>query len=133
MASVVADTHAAVWFLHSDPRLSAAARTAMRASVEAGDPVYVASISLVELTYLVEKGRLPESALTVLREALADSGFRFKPVPLDLRIADTLQQISRSEVPDLPDRVIAATALALKLPLATRDGKIRAANIQTIW
>jgi len=29
--------------------------------------------------------------------------------------------------------VIAATALALGLPLVTRDGKIRAANIQTIW
>jgi PIN domain nuclease of toxin-antitoxin system len=33
----------------------------------------------------------------------------------------------------LPDRVIAATALAWSLPLITRDGKIRATGIQTIW
>jgi predicted nucleic acid-binding protein len=29
--------------------------------------------------------------------------------------------------------VIAATALALNLPLVTRDGKIRGTNIHTIW
>ena len=31
------------------------------------------------------------------------------------------------------DRVIAATALALTLPLVTRDGKIQALGLQTIW
>jgi predicted nucleic acid-binding protein len=33
----------------------------------------------------------------------------------------------------MPDRIIAATALSLGLPLVTRDGKIRASNVITIW
>jgi len=36
-------------------------------------------------------------------------------------------------VPDLPDRIIAATALSHNLPLVTADHKIRASRIPTIW
>src|SRR5580658_11050047 len=100
MASVAADTHAAVWFLDRDPRLSSTARDAMRASVESGDPIYLASITLVELTYLVEKGRVPANAMKALREALQDLSFGFALVPLDLRVADKLREIPRTDVPD---------------------------------
>jgi predicted nucleic acid-binding protein len=48
-------------------------------------------------------------------------------------VADALARIPRDQVPDLPDRVIAAAALALGLPLVTRDAKIRSSAIQTIW
>jgi hypothetical protein len=41
----------------------------MRSAVEAGYPILVASISVVELTYLVEKGRLPAEDLKKLRDA----------------------------------------------------------------
>jgi PIN domain nuclease of toxin-antitoxin system len=92
-------------------------------------------MSLVELTYLVEKGRVrvPVDALKILRVALMDSSFGFRLAPLDLRVAEMILRVPRNEVPDLPDRVIAATALALELPLITCDGKIGATVIQTIW
>ncbi len=81
----------------------------------------------------MEKGRIPERALARLRVALADSTFGFRLAPLDLAVADQIREVRRNEVPDLPDRVIAATALALGIPLVTCDGKIRASNVPTIW
>jgi len=41
--------------------------------------------------------------------------------------------VPRAEVPDMPDRIIAATALHLGLPLISRDRKIQLAGLQTIW
>src|SRR5215469_18012801 len=133
MAAVVADTHAAVWYLGNSPRLSAAAANALDQASTAGDPILIPSISLVELTDLVEKGRLPAEARKRLVDALAESGGPYELAPLDGRVAAAVERIDRNMVPDLPDRVIAATALVAGAPLVSRDGKIRAAEIHTIW
>ena len=131
--AVVADTHAAVWYLTNSPSLSGPARTAMAGAIAANLPVYVSVITLVELTYLIEKGKLPRSVrdATVRALQLPNSGFR--EVPFDSDIADALERVSRAEVPDLPDRMIAATALHLGLPLVTKDSQIRASAVPTIW
>ncbi|WP_437730494.1 hypothetical protein [Sorangium sp. So ce1335] len=39
---------------------------------------------------------------------------------------------ARADVPDMPDRIIAATAVSLGVPLVTRDGKIGASGAQTM-
>jgi PIN domain nuclease of toxin-antitoxin system len=33
----------------------------------------------------------------------------------------------------MPDRIIAATAVSLQVPIISRDGYIRASAVQTIW
>ena len=81
---------------------------------------------------MVEKGRLPAAARDWLIQALDDPATPCLLVPLDRLVADALESVSRSEVPDLPDRIVTATALALRVPLISRDGKIRAMHIQTI-
>jgi predicted nucleic acid-binding protein len=43
------------------------------------------------------------------------------------------KRIPRNVVADMPDRIIAATALHLGLPLITRDRHLQSAGIQTIW
>jgi PIN domain nuclease of toxin-antitoxin system len=55
MAALVVDTHAAVWYLLNSSRLSPAAQRAMDDAADAGDPVYLSAISLVEIVYLVDK------------------------------------------------------------------------------
>jgi len=47
--------------------------------------------------------------------------------------ARSLPLVPRDLVPEMPDRIIAATALRLDLPLITRDGRIASAGIKTIW
>lgn len=106
---------------------------AVKDSLEGGEAVYLPSISLVEIIYLVEKGRLPGLALERVSAALDSPDVGLKLAALDRSVAESVPRISRGLVPDMPDRIIAATALSLGLPLITRDQRIHAAGIQTIW
>jgi PIN domain nuclease of toxin-antitoxin system len=133
MSAVVVDTHAIIWYLAGDRRLSQNATDILDEATANGEPIHVPSICLIELTYVVEKGRIPMVARDRLVAAIDDPGTPCMPAPLDRRVVDAVGQVHRSEVPDLPDRVIAGTALALRLPLISRDGRIRTSQIKTIW
>jgi PIN domain nuclease of toxin-antitoxin system len=133
MGAVVVNTHAAVWYLLNARSLSANAQKAMDDAAKSGDPVYLPSISLVEVVYLVEKGKLPGIVLDRLTTALSEPDPAFLIASLDLPVVLSLPRISRDVVPDMPDRIIAATALHLGLPLVTRDPEISKAGITTLW
>lgn len=133
MSAVVADTHTVLWYLTDDPVISPAALTALDQAAAADEPIFVPSICIVETTYLVEKGRVPAPLLVRLDQVLAEGDFAFRIAPLTLEVAVALRWVPRDAIPDLPDRAIAATALSLGLPLVTRDEKIRASGIKTIW
>ena len=133
MAALVADTHSILWYLAGDPELSKRAVEALDAATEGGYPIYVPAICLVELVYLVEKKRLPVIARERLLQALDDPDRPPRLVPLDRAVVDAVETVSRNDVPDMPDRIVAATALALQLPLVSRDARIRASQVQTIW
>jgi PIN domain nuclease of toxin-antitoxin system len=133
VAAIAVDTHAVIWYLSDDPHLSSSASEMLDRATAEGEVIYVPSVCLVELTYLVEKGRIPKAARDRLVTALDDPATPCQLAPLDRSVADALELVSRSEVPDLPDRIVCATALALGVPLVSRDGKIRASQVETIW
>jgi len=134
MSAIVADTHAIVWYFHSPEKLSYDAAIAFDRAVNNGYPIHISAISIIEMTYLVEKNRIPQIALDQLVENLADPDVGLVVVPMDLLVARTLAKIPRITVPEMCDRIIAATALYLGLPLVTKDHKIRNLEvIQTIW
>ncbi len=133
MISAVADTHTAVWYLFDNPRLSAGARQAIEEAFRAGDQIGVSSISLVEMVYLAEKGRIPTTAVQDLVRGLFDPEYPLHELPVDASVAQQMASISRDEVPDMPDRIIAATGLRYGVPVISRDRNIRASRIQTIW
>jgi PIN domain nuclease of toxin-antitoxin system len=105
----------------------------MDAAIESGQGVGISSITLVEATYLLEKGRIDKQAFDSLVHVATAPDVGYELVPLDIAIALALRQISPSALPDMPDRIIAATALALDVPLVTRDLRIRATHVATIW
>ena len=133
MIVAIADTHALLWYLYSDSRLGKAASDCINATIAAGDHIGVSAISIAEMVYLVEKGRIPVTALNAVHAATIDPRAVLRHIPLDEGIALQMAQIPRSDIPDLPDRVIAATALAHGAPVLSRDRKIRSSNIRTIW
>lgn len=81
MITAVIDTHALIWYLYDDARLSNTARQFMETAADSQDQIALSSITLI----------------------------------------------------DMPDRIIAATAIQRNVPVISRDGKIRISNIQTIW
>ena len=98
MPAVAVDTHAIVWYLAGDPRLSARAAAALDLATSEGEPIFVPSICLVELTYLIEKNRVPAAARTRLVQAVDDPTTPCRLVELDRSVADALQLVSRAEV-----------------------------------
>ena len=133
-SSIVADTHAIVWYLSNDKKISRPAFNAIDETLVAAVPVYVSAISIVELIYLVEHRKVPREALDVLLSVLKDPATSLAVAPMDLPIAEALAEIPRDEIPDMPDRIIAATARALGLPLVSADTAIReSSSVASIW
>lgn len=131
---VVVDTHAIVWYLAQAPALSTAAFRAIDEALLAGEPVYVSAISLIELQYLVEHGRVPAQALQDLITTSEDPDGSLSIVPVGTEVAEALATIPRQKISDMPDRIVAATAALLDLPLVTADQKIRQSGcVHTIW
>lgn len=133
MADYVTDTHSLVWYLEGDSRLSDAAGDAFEACDRGDAAILAPTICLVEITYLVEKGRISPHLRESLSAALRAGTSGVRVAPLTLEIADALARIPKSDVPDMPDRIIAATALHLGAALITKDHRIRLSGITTIW
>src|SRR6266705_311104 len=89
------------------------------------------------LWYLENSKELSPVARTTIedaiRDALSDPSIGLFIAPVDASVANALEKIPRTIVPDMPDRIIAATALHLGLPLVTRDRRLHSAGIQTVW
>ena len=134
MSSVVIDTHTLIWYLEQSPKISRTAIDILDQATRDDFPIFIASISLVELVYLIEKKRLGAFSLERLLSELATPESPFSIVPLILEVVQSLQRIPKIQVPDMPDRIIAETAHSLNIPLITCDHKILACPaIQTIW
>jgi PIN domain nuclease of toxin-antitoxin system len=133
MIVAVADTHAAIWYLFSDARLGKAASAFIEQASANGDHIGVSAITLAEMVYLVEKSRIPPNALHEMHGAVADPKSVLQHIPLDDAVAMKMTEVSRQDIPDLPDRVIAATAQLRGIPILSRDGRIRSSTLTTIW
>lgn len=134
MKAVVIDTHILIWYLFEPNRLSDIAVKTLDDAVNTNSSIYVSTISIIEITYLVEKRRIASEVLTRVKNAIANPYVNLFEVPIDSNIANTVSEIDRLIVPEMPDRIIATTALYLQLPLITRDLKIKnLSNINVIW
>ena len=129
----IADTHTALWYLLQNPRLSTRARAFMDGAASAGHTIGLSPISLAEIVYLVEKDRLSASAYHDLKTALLNHEYVIEEAPFTAEVVEAMRTVSREDVPDMPDRIVAATAVHFRVPVISRDRLIRASNIETVW
>jgi len=133
MIRAVADTHAVIWYLFEDERLSSVAREFLDDAAQNGEQIGISAISLTEIVYLTEKAKINPETLERLLQSIEAGNAALVEIPVTGKIAKRMRDISRDAVPDMPDRIIAATALELSVPIISRDGKIRASGLATIW
>ena len=128
----VADTHALLW-LDADPtKLGPEALEAFGAVASGLADLLVPTISVVEVQYKEDKHHFAAGTTARLVTFAHSPGVAF--APLDESVALACAKVPRASVPDMPDRIIAATALATGASLITVDEKISAwAGVPIVW
>ena len=128
----VLDTHVWVWWMLGDPGLSRNERDALD-SLPADSRPIISDISLWEFATLVDLGRIKIDMPLVdwLRIAASPSTVHVQPITPS--IVAEMNLLPASFHRDPADRLIVATALSLKRPLATKDRKISRSRQVPLW
>ena len=123
------DTHAFLWWLDGDRRLSSRGR---RLIADSTAEVFVSAASAWEISIKAAAGKLP-GALDVAADipgCLESQGFR----PLDITIGHAQRAGSLPlRHRDPFDRMLVAQALAEELPLLSNDPAFDAYAVQRVW
>lgn len=133
MADAVTDTHALIWYLEDSPRLSAAANRVFDECDRGESVIYIPTVCLVEIVYLQERGRISPDLRTQLDAELQAGTSGLVLFDLTVEVVNALARIPPASVPDMPDRIIAATALHLNLPLISKDRRMPLTGLNLIW
>lgn len=126
----VADTVALVLHLENR-RLGADAARAFQEAEQNQAILYIPALAFAEVMYLSERQRISIGVAEVMNYLgrYLESVFE---APLNLEIIAMAQTIT--DIPELHDRLIAATARALGAKLITNDQTLQASQfVQTLW
>jgi PIN domain nuclease of toxin-antitoxin system len=120
----VTDTQCLLWHMARDRHLPKAVRSIFEATENGQAQVLVPSICLVEALFLLQRQRVPQTIVERLLQLPEHMQASLRVVPLDMAVVHAVADFGPAAVPELADRVIAATARALNLPLLTVDHAI---------
>ncbi|GAC1671539.1 MAG: type II toxin-antitoxin system VapC family toxin [Candidatus Limnocylindrales bacterium] len=129
------DTHVLLWWLSGGSRLSSAAA----AAIDAADRVLVSPISCWEVGMLVRAGRIQLDRPIASWIAMVFDDRRSGVAPLSPEAAGWAGGLEDARFPGDPaDRLIYATALEHRVPLVTKDERLRefsaiTGDVDVIW
>lgn len=126
MSAWLVDTHALLWYLAGDPRLSADAKR----TLESGESiVFVSAASVWEMAVKASIGKLalPED----LAEGLDEEGFESLDVTFDH--AWRVGSLPVGDHKDPFDRLLVAQALVEELPIVSNDSELDRYGIERHW
>ncbi len=126
---ITLDTHAFIWYLDKSLNNKLSPK-ALKAIKEAEDSytVYLPIIVLMEVLYLIEKGRVNLSFHKLLLNL--EESVNYEIVPFDTRLLKIAETIKGLEV---HDRLILATAILTGSLLISNDKEIHAKGIKVVW
>ena len=116
MSNFVTDTQALVKFMMGQKVINDKSHQAYQSADKGESTIIIPAIVLMEMLYLFEKNRI-DVGLLQTEELFKSQNYQFEPLSFD--ILKTASEIN--DIPELHDRLIAATARYLGLPLITND------------
>ncbi len=129
----VTDSHPLIWYALSRwHQLGSSARKVYERADEGSVAIYVPTVALVEIFEAAHRGTFrPPHGASQWAERLFSSGNFF---PVDLTVEIVLHAESLYAIPERGDRLVAATAAHMDVPLLTRDAEIAdAAGVRVVW
>ena len=125
----ILDTHAFLWFINDDPKLSLRAQEFIR-----NETVHLSIVSIWEIAIKLGVGKLSLVDKRPLKEILAEQVARADviliPIGLDeIEVVQTLPMHHK----DPFDRMLIALSLVERMPIVSRDDRFDAYGVQRIW
>lgn len=126
---ITLDTHSLIWYLDEglNSKLSKIALNTIKKAENKGI-IYISVIVLIEILYLIEKGRINldfDKLLSILEESEI-----YCIVPLDTSLLKEVENLKGLET---HDRIILATAKFTNTSLVSKDKVIRKQYNDVIW
>ena len=121
------DTHAFIWFLAGDRRLSQRAR---RAIEDGRNAIYASAAVAYELAYKRDYGAATAKIVDEFGDGLREG--RFEELPVSVRHATAAAELPSSHR-DPWDRLLMAQAKLEELIVVTRDGVFEKYGLKTLW
>ena len=126
---VLLDTHALLWWVLGNPRLSSVAATVLG---DADTTIVVSAVSGHEIAtkYRLVKLPVPARLAENLDQILTDHGWQ--PLPLGMAHAQLAGRLPGTHK-DPFDRMLSAQALIEDVPIVTNDAAFAGFGVKVIW
>ena len=126
----VVDTHAILWFLIKDKRLSYKAHSILVQAEQGQVEILISTIVLAELLYICEKAKSSIPFKKILQSLVQNKSFTV--VPFDFSIFKEMLRLTKEL--EMHDRIIVATAQLYNAKIITKDRIIKKlSGIDYIW
>lgn len=126
--NLLLDTHALIWFLNGDNKISIKVKTAIENEKNL-KIVSIASIWEIAIKISLDKFKF-EKGLRYFLELVEKNGFEILPISFEhAMLVSTLEFFHR----DPFDRLLVAQSKAENLVIATKDENINKYNVSTLW
>ncbi len=122
------ETHAFLWFIDDDPRLSLTAKT----TIETTPEVYVSLVSVWEMAVKISNGKLtvPESLREFVMQHLTRNRFQLLPIELEHTVMVAQLPLHHK---DPFDRLLICQAMSTGFRLVSADSMFAEYAVAPVW
>ena len=124
------DTHALLWHFTDSPKISQRAKETFYKCEQGGCIIFIPSIVIAECISIFDKKKITFDFETFFKRIRKSENYAI--ISLDYKVLQTM--INTTEVSELHDKIIVATAKLLEVPLITKDTVLlNLKTLTTLW